>query len=74
MEYDYGDTGAVMAAVEKSPAVRRGERYGERAALVLDVPEAGVEALGSRLRDGTSGRAEMRPTGEAVLVPEPDAS
>ena len=70
VEYAYDDTGAVMRAVEASPAVRRDESYGERAVLVVDVPEAGVEALGRRLRDATSGRAELRSTGEAVLVPE----
>ncbi|MDP2496714.1 MAG: YigZ family protein [Candidatus Palauibacterales bacterium] len=70
VEYAYDDTGAVMRAVEASAAVRRDERYGDRATLVVDVPEDGVEALRRRLQDATSGRAELRSTGEAVLVPD----
>ena len=69
VEYAYDDTGAVMRAVEAAPAIRRDERYGDRAVLVLDVPEEEVEAVRRRLRDATSGRAELRPTGQAVLVP-----
>lgn len=69
VEYAYDDTGPVMRAVEASPAVRRDERYGDRALLVLDVPEDEVEALDRLLRNATSGRAELRSTGEAVLVP-----
>ena len=70
LEYAYDDTGAVMRAVDASAAVRRDESYGDRAVLTVDVPESEVEGFRRRLRDATSGRAELRPTGEAVLVPE----
>ncbi len=73
IEYAYDDTGPVMSAVEASPAVRRDERYGGRAVLVLDVAEDGVEALRRRIGDATSGRAELRSTGEPVLVPDRSA-
>lgn len=72
--YGYDDTGAVMRAVEASTAVRGEPSYGERASLVLEVPETDVEALRRRLRDATSGRAELSDTGRGVLVPvEPSA-
>lgn len=71
VSYDYDDTGSVMAVVEASGASRRGESYGDRARLTLEVAEAELDRLGRRLREATSGRAEVRRTGRAVLVPAP---
>lgn len=72
--FGYDDTGAVMRAVEASAAVRGEAEYDDRVTLGLEVPEADVEALRRRLRDATSGRAELSDTGTGVLVPvEPSA-
>lgn len=69
VRYDYADTGAVMGVVEAAGATRREETYGDRAGLTLEVAESELEDLRRRLREATAGRAELRRTGETVLVP-----
>lgn len=67
--HDYGDSGPVKAALERSGAVRLEAEWGGEVTLRLAVPEEGVEPLLRALRDATGGRVEVE-VGEAT-VPVP---